>query len=154
MLEIYLPPCDLGVCVVNDAWFDSNLRRLETNSEVKGIIKRIDGVDYKGAGYITAKFNNGEDVNIVATALSTGCKTALNVLLNPQQIFSVVECGKNALDAIFTLSEGKIFMPYISVVSPFHREVALIGGGSKKIVADHKQYIQLLGRYFDNLGRV
>ena len=44
--------------------------------------------------------------------LSTGCKTALNVLYNPDKIFNIYECGDNALDVIYAFDEGKVCCEY------------------------------------------
>ena len=38
-----------------------------------------------------------DDIIIDIDKLSAGCKTALNVLYNPDKIFCLKECGNNAL---------------------------------------------------------
>lgn len=44
--------------------------------------------------------------------LSTGCKTVLNVLAFSDRIFSIVECGENALSEVFKIKTGKIQCSY------------------------------------------
>jgi len=52
---------------------------------------------------ISSRFD-GMKLNI--DKLSTGCKTALNVLYNPDKVFDIRECGDNALDVIYALPCG------------------------------------------------
>lgn len=40
--------------------------------------------------------------------LSTGCKTALNVIQHPDKCFDLLECGANALWKILTLRNGSV----------------------------------------------
>ena len=44
--------------------------------------------------------------------LSTGCKTALNILYYPDKVFDIRECGDNALDVIYALPAGNIYCDY------------------------------------------
>ena len=44
--------------------------------------------------------------------LSTGCKTALNILYNPDKVFDIRECGDNALDVIYALPNGNVYCDY------------------------------------------
>lgn len=40
--------------------------------------------------------------------LSTGCKTLLNIISNPDKCFSVEECGQNCLAMLSYITEGNI----------------------------------------------
>lgn len=42
--------------------------------------------------------------------LSSGCKSYLNVLLNPDKVVSAMECGANVLSKLFQLEHVKLFM--------------------------------------------
>ena len=44
--------------------------------------------------------------------LSTGCKTVLNIMYNPDKVFDICECGDNALDVIYSLPEGNVYCDY------------------------------------------
>lgn len=150
MLTIYLPYSDVtSVCVENDLWFDGNAHKLPDTKEVRRIIKKVDGVEYQGQGFITAKFSLHRNPNAVISAkfLSTGCKTVLNVLLYPDQIFSVVGCGQNAFEEILRLNEGKIYLPCFKRVSTFKKPVRIIGKGINTTVTSCDQYITLVTQY-------
>ena len=58
---------------------------------------------------ISSKFDGGV-LNI--DKLSTGCKTVLNVLYNPDKIFDIRECGDNAIDVLYGLQTGNICCDY------------------------------------------
>ena len=58
---------------------------------------------------ISSRFD-GMKLNI--DKLSTGCKTALNVLYNPDKVFDIRECGDNALDVIYALPCGNVYCEY------------------------------------------
>ena len=42
--------------------------------------------------------------------LSSGCKTYLNIIKNPDKIVNIDECGANVLDQIFKLDNIKVYM--------------------------------------------
>ena len=44
--------------------------------------------------------------------LSTGCKTALNIMYNPNKVFDISECGENALEVIYALEQGNVYCEY------------------------------------------
>ena len=54
--------------------------------------------------------SDGTTLNI--DKLSTGCKTALNIMYNPDKIFDIRECGDNALDVIYALPDGNVVCDY------------------------------------------
>lgn len=52
------------------------------------------------------------DIKLPLISMSTGCKAALCVLNNSDKIISLLECGKNAIDAIVTqVKNGAVWIP-------------------------------------------
>lgn len=98
----------------NDAYFNGHtqLNGSELESE---ILRCIDKARYNSAFTFI-----GRDVNLGALniqQLSTGTKTLLNILSNPDVCFNVVECGSNALRLLPLVKDGHIlwrtaFAPY------------------------------------------
>ena len=92
----------------NDIYFNSTTVELLDN-RAKDIIREIDNSEMTNKYTIQSKFD-GMSLNI--DRLSTGCKTALNILYNPEKIFDIRECGDNALDVIYSLSIGNVYCDY------------------------------------------
>lgn len=111
MLTVYKKrtiPKDAEVIEFNDVYFNKyTAGRLDERA--KDIIKEIDHSNWIGGYSITSRFD-GTILNI--DKLSTGCKTVLNVLYNPDKIFDIRECGDNALDVLYALNDGKIYCDY------------------------------------------
>ena len=61
------------------------------------VIEHIDKSKLLDKYYIASRFD-GTKLNI--DRLSTGCKTALNIMYNNDKVFDVSECGENALEVI------------------------------------------------------
>ncbi len=92
----------------NDIYFNKNTADL-LDDRAKNIIKQIDHSEMLEKYAIGSRFD-GTRLNI--DKLSTGCKTALNVMYNPDRIFDICECGENALEVIYSLDAGKIYCEY------------------------------------------
>ena len=73
--------------------------------EEKEVIAQIDGAKVREDLRIETEYGIGTIRN-----LSSGCKTYLNIVKNPQKVVCADECGKNVLDIIFQLDEIKIYM--------------------------------------------
>lgn len=86
--------------------------KLEDNSETRRILKSVDGADYSSDISFTSKFNG---VNCSLILLSTGCKTALNVLYNKDVCFDLAQCGSSAVDAILLIKEGSVLLERIPI---------------------------------------
>ena len=93
---------------LNDIYFNQTTVSL-LDERAAGIISAIDSSEMLTQFTIRSRFD-GMTLNI--DKLSTGCKTALNILFNPEKIFDIRECGDNALDVIFALPEGNVFCDY------------------------------------------
>ena len=93
---------------LNDIYFNQTTVSL-LDERAAGIISAIDSSEMLTRFAIRSRFD-GMALNI--DKLSTGCKTALNILFNPEKIFDIRECGDNALDVIYALQAGSIFCDY------------------------------------------
>jgi len=145
MLEIYLK--EIKHQKFNDVYFDRYMRQIDFNSNnIKNIIKAIDDVEYIGDCRVKSKFES--NIAISVRELSTGCKTAINVISFPQEIFTVVECGDNALQVIFNYRRGKIFMPMFSIPREFKNEIKVYTIHGEQIINNNKQLEEVLNTVF------
>ena len=83
-------------------------------AELRKTIERVEGVSFVDNKKFESKFNQ-EILSL--SCLSTGCKTYLNILVSPDIVFDVRECGNNILKEIYLLEEGKIYNLYPIVFS-------------------------------------
>jgi len=93
---------------LNDVFFNRNTVEL-LDEQANEIIKEIDQSEMLSRYTIRSRFN---ETVLNIDKLSTGCKTVLNIVYNPQKIFDIRECGDNALDMIYKLSFGNICCDY------------------------------------------
>lgn len=99
----------------NDNFFNTNTYdTVLKRDDLKRIIEKTEGVSFLG-DLIISKFNG---VPISLSKISTGCKTLLNIIAFPDKTFSIMECGSNILDIVYTLNNGHIYcseryLPYI-----------------------------------------
>lgn len=91
----------------NDWYFNLFTGNLPLTEEDKRIIALIDGASVREDNRIETKYGLGTIRN-----LSSGCKTYMNIVKNPDKFVSVKECGPNVLSLIFMLDEIHIYMDY------------------------------------------
>ncbi len=111
MITIYKKkqiPKNMELIVLNDIYFNKFTVSL-INDKAAKIISKIDNSVMLSNYTISSKFDGGV-LNI--DKLSTGCKTVLNVLYNPDKIFDIRECGDNAIDVLYGLQTGNICCDY------------------------------------------
>ena len=112
MLTIYKNkkdiPSDKEYVELNDLYFNMNTSSL-LDERAKSIIEAIDRSEQISKFKIRSRFN-GDVLNI--DKLSSGCKTVLNVLYNPEKVFCLKECGENALDVLFSFEKGAVYSDY------------------------------------------
>ena len=101
-------PVTEEVVKFNDIYFNKYTADL-LDDRARDIIKQIDQTEMLGKYAIESRFD-GTKLNI--DKLSTGCKTALNVMYNPNNIFDICECGENALEVIYGMDAGKVYCEY------------------------------------------
>lgn len=136
MLRIYLVE-QKKVITANDSYFNRyTFQELDYN-QAKDIIKSIDGVDLLNDFKVKSQFTEGE---IDLSKLSTGCKTVLNVVTYPEEIFTAVECGLNALNVIYQKSIGKIYMKELitSITENIKCDILVIDKNGERAFSDTK----------------
>lgn len=131
--KAYIPK-DVELVEWNDLFFNQNIiERLDMRAE--DIISKIDGAvlreDYRIISGI-----NGELLNI--DKLSTGCKTALNIYYFPEKVFSLKECGDNALDEIYAYQTGQVYSEY-PVITLFMESVQIHDQDGKRVISDYEE---------------
>lgn len=89
----------------NDWYFNLYTGNEEFTEKEKAIIGKIDHAKITQDKYIETKYGLGTIRN-----LSSGCKTLLNVVKNPEKIVNVDECGRNVLDELFSLDNIHVYM--------------------------------------------
>ena len=112
MITIYKNETDIPAGMDMIKWNDLFFNRTTADhidDRAGEIIKTIDNADIDGKYKIRSSFN-GTLLDI--DKLSSGCKTLLNILYFPDRVFSIKECGENALDILYSFSEGRVFSDY------------------------------------------
>ncbi len=125
-------PAEMEFVDQNDVFF--NMYTSEwLNEKSKDIIEIIDNAKWVGSYFIKSRF----DETILNTdRLSTGCKTALNILYYPDKVFDIRECGENAIDVIYGMQAGNIYCDY-PLISFDMSEVYVVDKDGKKVLNDY-----------------
>lgn len=111
MLKIYIQgidkiPSDKKIIVDTDFEF-SQILNVPLDSRLQKIIQIVDGAELRSDNKIVDRF--GETLPV--SCISSGSKAAVVILMNPDCIVDLKECGSNARDAILTyLDTGSIIM--------------------------------------------
>lgn len=134
MITIFKSKMDIAdpiqLIELNDYYFNTVTSTQLDVISAKNIIMEIDGTEIIGRYQIKSKFN-GEVLNI--DKLSTGCKTALNIYFNPGKVFSIKECGDNALETIYGLKCGMVFCDYPLIPFDFDKVTVSYDGINREI---------------------
>ena len=124
-LKVYLSkeeiPNGISVITKNDDYFDVNTL-LDASDNF--ILQNIDGAVYNSENTFI-----GRDSSLGALYrenLSSGCKTALNVIHNTDKCFSTIECGNNASDVILQLQEGQALWVKRSIMLKLDTKVDIV----------------------------
>ena len=125
-------PAEMEFVDQNDVFF--NMYTSEwLNEKSKDIIEIIDNAKWVGSYFIKSRF----DETILNTdRLSTGCKTALNILYYPDKVFDIREWGENAIDVIYGMQVGNIYCDY-PLISFDMSEVYVVDKDGKKVLNDY-----------------
>ena len=125
---------DMEYIELNDVYFNQKTASI-LDERAEKIIEEIDGSMRVGKYKIRSRF---DDIIIDIDKLSAGCKTALNVLYNPDKIFCLKECGNNALEVVYSLEQGNVYSDYALI--PFDMEAVNIKTASEeKIISDYEE---------------
>lgn len=138
MITIYKSKTDipkvLELVILNDVYFNKNTFEM-LDERASNIMREIDGVSMIGKYRIESKFNK---VVLDMDRLSTGCKTVLNVMYNPDKVFCIKECGENALDILYGLESGQVYCDY-PTISFGMTQVKAVGQGSISIISNYEE---------------
>lgn len=127
-------PKNVELIKINDVFFNKyTSEKLDENA--KDIILRIDKSVLIDKYTIGSRFD-GTKINI--DKLSTGCKTTLNILYNPDKVFDISECGENALEEIYSLSEGNVYCDYPMIAFDMYKVEAIDTKGSR-VIDDYEE---------------
>lgn len=119
---------------LNDIFFNQNTA-LKLDGYGQKIIEQIDESKLIGKYKILSKFN---EVALDVDCLSTGCKTALNVLYFPDKVFCLKECGENALEVIYSMENGAVYSDYAMI--PLNMDTIRVYAGSKsRIIEEYEE---------------
>ena len=122
-------PKDKEYIELNDVYFNQNTSSLLDDRSV-GIIESIDGSKLISKYKIRSRFN---DITLDVDKLSTGCKTVLNVMYNPDKVFCLKECGSNALQMLYGLEEGSVYSDFALIPFEMPAVNAWTSSGLRKI---------------------
>jgi hypothetical protein len=93
--------------IYNDSYFNLNTANQKLTDNDKEIISEIDSAKVTDDNHIETKYGLGTIRN-----LSSGCKTYLNVIKNPQKVVSAEECGGNVLEYLFKIDNIRLYMSH------------------------------------------
>lgn len=93
--------------IKNDLYFNLYTGNQPFTQKDQEAIEKIDGAKLTKDNHIQTKYGLGTIRN-----LSSGCKTYLNVIKNPDKIISAEECGGNVLELLFDLDEAHLYMSH------------------------------------------
>ena len=123
----------------NDIYFNKYTADL-LDDRARDIIKQIDQTEMLGKYAIESRFD-GSRLNI--DKLSTGCKTALNVMYNPNNIFDICECGENALEVIYSMDAGKVYCEYPMIALDTNNQYIIIGRNPTSLMLSQDEILEL-----------
>lgn len=118
----------------NDIFFNQKTVEL-LDEKAADIIRRIDNAELIDKYHIKSSFDNSV-LNI--DVISTGCKTILNIIYNPDMVFDITECGENAVDVIYSLPQGNIYCSY-PLISFDMKEVTVCDSKGKRTVSSYDE---------------
>lgn len=86
----------------NDLEFSIKVNSINWDSEKKKVLSDFEGVklDHTFPKYVISKYG-GDSISLYE--ISSGCKTILNVINDPSKIYSLNECGRNAINYLYSL---------------------------------------------------
>lgn len=97
-------PSNIKFINYNDKFFGSV--QLSNDKLCQKIMNAVDNAQYSSPNTFIGRDKELGELN--KEHLSTGCKTLLNIVNNPDMCFDVVECGQNALSLLCEIKEGHI----------------------------------------------
>lgn len=109
------PPAGLEVIRYNDIFFDAHTQ-LRQAPECERILRLVDKARYNSPDtFIGREERLGA---IYREHLSTGTKTLMNILYNPDKCFDTLACGDNAVTLLFNFKQGYAKISNLPVFTP------------------------------------
>lgn len=127
-------PQSMELIELNDYYFNKTTSQFIDDRAGK-VIQIIDNAKLLGKYKIISGFN-GVTLNI--DKLSSGCKTALNILYFPDKVFGIQECGDNALDVVYSYEHGNVYCQY-PMISFKIKQVMLADKNGKQQTDDYEK---------------
>ena len=135
MLTIYKNikdiPNNMEYIELNDIFFNQNTV-LKLDEKAETIMAQLEDVKQVSQFKIASKFN---DVILDIDCLSSGCKTVLNIVYFPNKVFSIKECGDNAIELLYQLNQGAVYSDY--AVIPFDMEQVMVSSKEQRKIIDN-----------------
>lgn len=127
-------PEELELVILNDVYFNKNTVEMLDDC-ANDIMLKIDSAAMVGKYRFESKFHK---VVLDIDRLSTGCKTVLNVMYNPDKVFCIKECGENALDILYRLEAGQVYSDFPTI--SFHmKQVKAVCQGKTAVINDYEE---------------
>lgn len=136
MIKVYKKkaiPKNMEIVTVNDVFFNKYTANI-LDDAASDIIMKIDNSVMVDSLRIRSRF---DDSTLNIDKLSTGCKTALNVMYNKDKVFDIKECGDNALDVIYHMDEGNIYCEYPLISFEMDKVIAI--GKTELVISDYDE---------------
>lgn len=114
-------PKDIKFVNYNDIFFGEVL--LNETELVKTVLEKVDRAIYHSP---TSFIGRDKDLGALHKSyLSTGCKTLLNIISNPNICFDVCECGPNALTLLSYIKNGYVYWhnPALQVLETYECDI-------------------------------
>lgn len=147
MLNIYIGKTNKDIELYNDSWFNINVSNIDfTNTQINNIIKHVDNTEYVKNNKIKSKFIRGTLAHV--NELSSGCKTVINVVSFQDKLFTIAECGNNAIKELFIQNIGNIYVPYGMVIPDLNININLIFNGKSYNISDRLKLSTIINNYF------
>lgn len=135
-----------NVILSNDLLYETSTVDIVSRTEsLRKMIEKVEGVTFISETRVISKFN-GQPINL--NEISTGCKTLINILVNPELPIYVGESGENILREIYRLDEGTLYSPEFLIVDDEvlkGKEFELIDNSVHTIML----YREVWGYYYD-----
>ncbi|MCD7726428.1 MAG: DUF4869 domain-containing protein [Clostridiales bacterium] len=127
-------PEDMEYIQLNDIYFNETTCDM-LDERAKDIIRKIDSSELISKYKIRTRF--GDDI-LNIDKISSGCKTVLNVLYNPDKAFWLLDCGENALEVLMGIEKGNVFSE--TPMLPFELSpVEAYTAGNSRIIDDYEE---------------
>lgn len=127
----------------NDKFFASV--ELNDNTLTKNVLCKIDKATYNSKDTFTGRDKSLGALN--KNLLSTGCKTILNIVSNPDKCFDVIECGQNAINCLTMIHQGHILWTYPVLITGIDSKCDIeIHGKKFKNIMDLADYFEQLAK--------